>query len=194
MTTRRVNVEGEGYQCARRYMIRLEKRDLIEPARLSSLAAQVKLTPEAFRDRLMALVDVREIELADRVVFVGPNNSGKTSALQALALWDIGAKRWVEIWCGDGAASVSVPRMSSPNANCSRTEAVSGCVRSSSQSLIKIASYFSAANSLAQTVWSSCSRDLSMSNNRFALLGSASEPWELAIGGESFLKLLLAGR
>ncbi len=37
-----------------------------------------------------------EIELADRVVFVGPNNSGKTSALQALALWDIGAKRWVE--------------------------------------------------------------------------------------------------
>jgi energy-coupling factor transporter ATP-binding protein EcfA2 len=37
-----------------------------------------------------------EIELSDRVVFVGPNNSGKTSALQALALWDIGAKRWAE--------------------------------------------------------------------------------------------------
>lgn len=37
-----------------------------------------------------------EIELADRVVFVGPNNSGKTSALQALALWEIGTKRWVE--------------------------------------------------------------------------------------------------
>lgn len=35
-------------------------------------------------------------ELADRVVLVGPNNSGKTSALQALALWDIGVKRWIE--------------------------------------------------------------------------------------------------
>lgn len=35
-------------------------------------------------------------ELADRVVLVGPNNSGKTSALQALALWDIGIKRWAE--------------------------------------------------------------------------------------------------
>lgn len=37
-----------------------------------------------------------EVELADRVVFIGPNNSGKTTALQALALWDIGAKRWSE--------------------------------------------------------------------------------------------------
>lgn len=37
-----------------------------------------------------------EIELGDRVVLIGPNNSGKTSALQALALWDIGAKRWTE--------------------------------------------------------------------------------------------------
>lgn len=36
------------------------------------------------------------IELADRVVLIGPNNSGKTSALQALALWDVGAKRWLE--------------------------------------------------------------------------------------------------
>ena len=37
-----------------------------------------------------------EIELADRVVFIGPNNSGKTSALQAIALWDVGVKRWLE--------------------------------------------------------------------------------------------------
>ncbi|MFC1601220.1 AAA family ATPase, partial [Candidatus Sumerlaeota bacterium] len=40
--------------------------------------------------------DEVEIELADRVVFVGPNNSGKTSSLQALALWDIGLRRWTE--------------------------------------------------------------------------------------------------
>lgn len=37
-----------------------------------------------------------EIELGERVVFIGPNNCGKTSALQALALWDIGVKRWLE--------------------------------------------------------------------------------------------------
>ena len=37
-----------------------------------------------------------EIELGDSVVFIGPNNSGKTTALQALALWEIGLKRWNE--------------------------------------------------------------------------------------------------
>jgi energy-coupling factor transporter ATP-binding protein EcfA2 len=37
-----------------------------------------------------------EIELSERVVFVGPNNSGKTSALQALALWNVGVRRWLE--------------------------------------------------------------------------------------------------
>ena len=30
------------------------------------------------------------------MVFIGPNNSGKTSALQALSLWDIGLRRWAE--------------------------------------------------------------------------------------------------
>ena len=37
-----------------------------------------------------------EIELGNPVVFVGPNDSGKTAAFQALALWDVGVKRWVE--------------------------------------------------------------------------------------------------
>ncbi len=37
-----------------------------------------------------------EIELGERVVFIGPNNAGKTSALQALALWEVGVKRWLE--------------------------------------------------------------------------------------------------
>ena len=37
-----------------------------------------------------------DIELGNLVVFIGPNNSGKTSALQALALWDTGLKRWIE--------------------------------------------------------------------------------------------------
>lgn len=37
-----------------------------------------------------------EIDLANPVVFIGPNNSGKTSAMQALALWDVGLRRWNE--------------------------------------------------------------------------------------------------
>jgi ABC-type taurine transport system ATPase subunit len=37
-----------------------------------------------------------EVELGERVVFIGQNNSGKTSALQAIALWDVGVKRWLE--------------------------------------------------------------------------------------------------
>ena len=36
------------------------------------------------------------VELGNPVAFIGPNNSGKTSAMQALALWDIGLKRWNE--------------------------------------------------------------------------------------------------
>jgi len=46
--------------------------------------------------RNFKLFDKVEIELSERVVFVGPNNSGKTSALQALALWNAGVRRWVE--------------------------------------------------------------------------------------------------
>ena len=36
-----------------------------------------------------------EVELGKAVVFIGPNNSGKTTALQALALWDIGLRSWL---------------------------------------------------------------------------------------------------
>jgi energy-coupling factor transporter ATP-binding protein EcfA2 len=41
-------------------------------------------------------LDEVEIELGKTVVFVGPNNSGKTTALQALALWEIGLRKWLE--------------------------------------------------------------------------------------------------
>ena len=47
--------------------------------------------------------DEVEIELGNPVVFIGPNNSGKTSAMQALALWDIGLKRWNEKRAGRSA-------------------------------------------------------------------------------------------
>jgi len=36
------------------------------------------------------------IDLGQAVVLIGPNNSGKTTALQALALWDAGLRRWNE--------------------------------------------------------------------------------------------------
>lgn len=37
-----------------------------------------------------------DIELGKNVVFIGPNNSGKTTSLQALALWEVGLKKWRE--------------------------------------------------------------------------------------------------
>jgi hypothetical protein len=40
------------------------------------------------------------IELGKNVVLIGPNNSGKTTALQALALWEVGLKKWMEKWRG----------------------------------------------------------------------------------------------
>ena len=41
-----------------------------------------------------------DIDLESPAIFVGPNNSGKTSAMQALALWDIGLRRWNERYSG----------------------------------------------------------------------------------------------
>lgn len=41
-------------------------------------------------------LETAELELGSAAVFIGPNNSGKTTALQAMALWDIGWKRWAE--------------------------------------------------------------------------------------------------
>lgn len=56
MTVRKVNVDSESYECARRYMIRLEREDITDPERLGRLAATVKMTPEQFRERFGYLV------------------------------------------------------------------------------------------------------------------------------------------
>lgn len=45
-----------------------------------------------------------EIDLGKSVVFIGPNNSGKTTALQALALWELGLRRWTEKRTGKSTA------------------------------------------------------------------------------------------
>ena len=44
-----------------------------------------------------------DIELGQAVVFIGQNNSGKTTALQALALWDVGFRKWNEEYKGKTA-------------------------------------------------------------------------------------------
>jgi hypothetical protein len=36
-----------------------------------------------------------DVELGRSVVFIGPNNSGKTTALQALTLWELGLRQWL---------------------------------------------------------------------------------------------------
>lgn len=38
--------------------------------------------------------DIQRIELDHLAVLIGPNNCGKTSALQAIALWSIGLRTW----------------------------------------------------------------------------------------------------
>ncbi len=58
MHVRRVDINGEGYECARRYMIRLERDDFETAANLEKLAASVEMTPKAFRDRFGYVVGI----------------------------------------------------------------------------------------------------------------------------------------
>jgi 6-phosphofructokinase len=51
MRPRLVDIHSETYEVARRYMIRLERSDFDDPARLERLAAIVKMTPDQFRER-----------------------------------------------------------------------------------------------------------------------------------------------
>jgi ABC-type lipoprotein export system ATPase subunit len=48
--------------------------------------------------------DQVEVVLGKSVVLIGPNNSGKTTALQALALWELGLRRWTEKRTGKSTA------------------------------------------------------------------------------------------
>ncbi len=46
--------------------------------------------------RNFKLFEEAEIPLGNGFVFIGPNNGGKTSVFQALALWQIGLRKWAE--------------------------------------------------------------------------------------------------
>jgi 6-phosphofructokinase 1 len=57
MKARKVDVNGEGYECARRYMLRLEPRDFDDPVRLTRLAEAAGMPPEKFRERFRYLIE-----------------------------------------------------------------------------------------------------------------------------------------
>ncbi len=58
MRPRKVDVDGETYECARCYMIRLERSDFDEPQRLAAVAAAAGKDPEQFRREFGYLVDL----------------------------------------------------------------------------------------------------------------------------------------
>ena len=61
MQNRKVNVDGEAFECACAYMIRLERDDFVDAKKLAKLAAVVKMTPEQFQTRFGRLVECQVI-------------------------------------------------------------------------------------------------------------------------------------
>jgi len=59
MQNRKVNVDGEAYECACAYMIRLERDDFEDAKQLAKLAGVVSMTPEQFRSRFGYLVGLK---------------------------------------------------------------------------------------------------------------------------------------
>ncbi len=58
-TVRKVNVDGESYECAAHYMIRLEKSDFEDVAQLDRLASIVSMAPDQFKARFGYLVGLK---------------------------------------------------------------------------------------------------------------------------------------
>jgi ATP-dependent phosphofructokinase / diphosphate-dependent phosphofructokinase len=59
MQNRKVNVEGEAFECACAYMIRLEREDFDDAKKLAKLAAVIKVTPDEFKKRFGYLVGLK---------------------------------------------------------------------------------------------------------------------------------------
>jgi 6-phosphofructokinase 1 len=59
MQNRKVNVDGEAYECACAYMIRLEREDFEDPKQLAKLAAVINLTSGEFKQRFGYLVGLK---------------------------------------------------------------------------------------------------------------------------------------
>jgi 6-phosphofructokinase 1 len=58
MQARKVDVGGEAYECARRYMIRLEQRDFEDPQRVARLASASNMDVPSFTKRFGYLVGI----------------------------------------------------------------------------------------------------------------------------------------
>jgi 6-phosphofructokinase 1 len=59
MQVRRVNVDGEAYECACHYMIRLERSDFEDERQLKKLADVASMTPEKFKERFAHLTELQ---------------------------------------------------------------------------------------------------------------------------------------
>ena len=67
MQVRKVNVDGEAYECARHYMIRLERSDFEDERQLAKLAAVVSMTADQFRQRFEYVVGIGQMGNAERL-------------------------------------------------------------------------------------------------------------------------------
>jgi 6-phosphofructokinase 1 len=54
---RKVDIDGEAYECARRYMIRLERADFDDPKHLAALAGAAGMAVDQFKERFLRVVD-----------------------------------------------------------------------------------------------------------------------------------------
>jgi len=59
MQNRKVNVDGEAYECAVAYMIRLDREDFEDAKQLAKLAAVVAMTSDQFRARFGHLAGLK---------------------------------------------------------------------------------------------------------------------------------------
>jgi 6-phosphofructokinase len=59
MQNRKVNVDGEAFECAVAYMIRLEREDFEDAKKLSKLGSIVKMTPDEFKKRFGYLAGLK---------------------------------------------------------------------------------------------------------------------------------------
>src|SRR6266699_2438585 len=67
MQVRKVNVDGEAYECARHYMIRLERSDFEDERQLVKLAGVVYMTADQFRQRFEYVVGIGQMGNAERL-------------------------------------------------------------------------------------------------------------------------------
>jgi hypothetical protein len=59
MQNRKVNVDGEAYECACAYMIKLEREDFEDTKQLTKCAGVVGMTLEQFRSRFGYLAGMK---------------------------------------------------------------------------------------------------------------------------------------